>query len=150
MHQPNLQSTNLSLTSLILLVIASLFIGCTKEEVIQGKRYLDKVTISSGDLSGLDILSGPDLKLAFGENAYLFDLEVKKDVREDDFPITWTFTTDIPLTDAAWLFKITDIDELNKDELVVETSVEGLLGNNQNPVIIAEEPVTVEIHWKVK
>ena len=150
MHQPILKSTNSSLASLILLVLFSLFIGCTKEEVIAGKRYLDKVTISNGDLSGLDILSGPDLKLAFGENAYLFDLEVKKDVREDDFPITWTFTTDIALTDAEWLFKITDIDELNKDELVVETSVNGLLDNNSNPIIIAEEPVTVEIHWKVK
>jgi len=150
MQQPILQLSTLIRTSLLLIIIFFLFSGCTKEEVIPGKRYLDKITISKGDLSGLDILTGPDLKLAFGENAYLFDLEVKKDVREDDFPITWTFSSDIALTDAAWLFKITDIDELNKDELVVETSVEGLLGNNSNPIIIAEEPVTVEVHWKVK
>ena len=150
MYQPNLRLRTLLPISLMVVVLLSLFIGCTKEEVIEGQRYLDKVTISKGDLSGLDILTGPDLKLAFGENAYLFDLEVKKDVREDDFPITWTFTTDIPLTDAAWLFKITDIDELNKDEVVIETSVDGLLDNNRNPIIIAEEPVTVEIHWKVK
>ena len=106
MYQPNLQLTTFTRTSLLLAILFFLFSGCTKEEIIAGQRFLDKVTISSGDLSGLDILSGPDLKLAFGENAYLFDLEVKKDVREDDFPITWTFTTDIPLTDAAWLFKI--------------------------------------------
>lgn len=122
--------------------------GCGKEDAVLESKFFDRITISRGDLSGWDLLTGPDLLVEFGENNYTYELDIVKDA--DALPITWTLSSEIEITNREWLFRISDFDDFLSNDVLIETSVRGLLDNNNNPIIIATSPITVEIHWKKK
>lgn len=136
-------------TNLLSIFIIIIFLtGCGKEEDNLELKFFDRITISRGDLSGWDLLTGPDLLLEFGENSYTYEMDVLKD--SNDLPVSWIIPTEIAITNEAWFFRISDFDDILSNDILLETSVRGLLDNDTNPIIIGTSPITVEVHWKKK
>lgn len=141
----------LRLRLISLLFICIFLSNCNQDDEITEPRFFDKIVVTAGNFDNWDLLTGPDLIVSYGENSYDFQSDVIFDVRENDLPVQWTFGFDQEITDANWLFKIEDSDDLGDDQLMFQTNFQGLEKTKEgNPFLLSNSEWIIEIHWKTK
>ena len=134
------------------LIFAILVPSCGIED-IEGIeiRYFDRVVIIGSDLSNWDLLTGPDLQLSYGINTPIFESEIIKDVSNADLPLELLFIDRLEVTNDNWILKIVDVDDLNQNDLLIETQFFGKDKTDEgNPFILSNSNITLEVYWKTK
>lgn len=114
-------------------------------------RYFDRIVIVSGDLSNWDLLTGPDLQFSYGINTPSFESEIIKDVSSTDLPLELFFVNGLEVTNDNWVVKIVDVDDLNQNDLLIETQFFGTDKTDEgNPFILSNSNITLEVYWKTR
>jgi len=133
-----------------LIIFVILAPSCDEKDPII-RHYFDRVSVTSGDLTNWDLLSGPDLQLSYGINTANFEGPVIRDVNSSDLPVQWFFVNDLEMTNDNWVIKVVDVDDLNQDDVLIEAQfLARNKANEGNPFILSNSNITLQVYWETR
>jgi len=128
------------------IILLLMFSSCTDNNVNPQKRYIEKIVIVEGTISGFDVLSGADIKLRFESRGEIKVSEVFTDVQF--LPLTYEDVA-FELTDSLFRFQVLDDDEFDPDDILFDRTFRPYSKTESgNPFQLVYPDWVIDVYWK--
>jgi len=130
--------------------IALLFLcfSCRDENINPEKRYIEKIVLLEGTISGHDVLTGPDIKLKFYSRGDTVVSELYEDVQF--LPLTFEEVA-YELTDSTFRLQVLDEDVWDPDDVLFDRTFRPYNKTEDgNPFQLIYPGWLIEVYWKTQ
>lgn len=130
--------------------IALLFflLSCGDDNFNPEKRYIEKIVLLEGAISGHDVLSGPDLKLKFYSRGDTITSELFEDVQF--LPLTFEEVA-YELTDSTFRLQVLDEDVWDADDILFDRTFRPYKKTEEgNPFQLVYPNWIIDVYWKTQ
>lgn len=132
--------------NIFVILLLFIFWSCSDEEFNVERRYIEKIVVLEGTISGFDVLSGPDLKVKFYTSGDTIESEMYEDVLT--LPVTFEDVT-YELTDSTFRLQVLDEDVWDPDDILFDRTFRPYRKTEEgNPFQLVYPDWLIEVHWR--
>jgi len=130
------------------IVLLFFCLSCGDEDFNPEKRFIEKIVILEGKISGFDILTGADMKLRFTSRGEMKETEIFEDVQF--LPLTYEDVA-FELTDSTFRLQVLDEDEFAPDDIMFDRTFRPYRKTEDgNPFQLVYPDWIIDVHWKTQ
>jgi len=122
--------------------------SCSDEDFNPERRYIEKIVIHEGHVTGFDVSSGPDLKLKFYSRGDTIESEMHQDVII--LPVTFNDVS-YELTDSTFRLQVLDEDVWDPDDVLFDRTFRPYRKTEDgNPFQLIYPEWVIDVHWRTQ
>lgn len=123
-------------------------LSCSDESFNPQSRYIEKIVLVEGYITGFDVSTGPDLKLKFYSRGDTIESEMFDDVQF--LPLTFEDVT-YELTDSTFRLQVLDDDVWDSDDVLFDRTFRPYRKTEEgNPFQLVYPDWVIDVYWRTE